>query len=203
MNNDYHEYVIKDGKYIGDFETMYQNCTDPWNQLEEAEISYVRASTCISVKKYGLDSVMELGCGLGKTTNYIKKNTGIDIIGVDISETAVEKAKNMYPDIDFRVDNVLNISKSAENINYLFAEIMWYILDDLDEIIQNVSMKCRGNYVMINQTFYPKGCQSYGTEYFSTVDEMMAYFPWKCVKKLWNMEKILLIHILCLEWSKR
>lgn len=184
MNNNYHKYVIKDGKFIGDFETMYQNCTDPWNQLEEAEISYVRASTCISIKKYGLDSVMELGCGLGKTTNYIKKNTGIDIIGVDISETAVEKAKNMYPDIDFRVDNVLNISKSAENINYLFAEIMWYILDDLDEIIQNVSMKCRGNYVMINQTFYPKGCQSYGTEYFSTVDEMITYLPWKCVKKI-------------------
>lgn len=61
---------------------------------------------------------------------------------------------------------------------------MWYILDDLDEIIQNVSMKCRGNYVMINQTFYPKGCQSYGTEYFSTVDEMITYLPWKCVKKI-------------------
>lgn len=40
-------------------------------------------------------------------------------------------------------------------------------------------------------------------EYFLTVDEMIEYFPWKCVKKLWNMEKILLIHILCLEWSKR
>ena len=31
-SNDYHKYVIKDGKFIGDFETMHQNCEDPWFQ---------------------------------------------------------------------------------------------------------------------------------------------------------------------------
>ena len=30
--NRYQDYVIKDGKFIGDFEKMYQNCSDPWEQ---------------------------------------------------------------------------------------------------------------------------------------------------------------------------
>lgn len=184
MSNDYHNYVIREGKFIGDFESMYQNCDDPWNQLAEAEISYIRAATCVSIKRYNLGSIVELGCGLGKTTNYIKRNTGIDITGVDVSGTAIKKARGMYPDIKFKVDSALSISHNEGQQNYLFAEIMWYILDDLDEIIENISTECKGRYVMINQTFYPNGCQTYGTEYFSTVDEMIKYLPWKCIQKI-------------------
>ena len=29
---DFHDYVIKDGKFIGRFEEMYQNFKFPWNQ---------------------------------------------------------------------------------------------------------------------------------------------------------------------------
>lgn len=145
---------------------MYQNCSDPWNQLEEAELSYIRALTCISIKKYGMDSIIELGCGLGKTTNYIKNNTGIDIVGVDISETTIKKAEILYPDIKFIVDNVLSVSEREKKCNLLFAEIMWYILDDLNQIINNISLNCHGNYILINQTFYPKGYQKYGLEFF-------------------------------------
>lgn len=74
MSNNYHDYVIKNGEFIGDFEAMYQNCSDPRNQLEEAEQSYIRSITCMSIKKYGLKSIIELGCRLGKTTSYIKNN---------------------------------------------------------------------------------------------------------------------------------
>lgn len=31
-SKDYHDYMIKDGKFIGKFEERYQNCEDPWNQ---------------------------------------------------------------------------------------------------------------------------------------------------------------------------
>ena len=33
-STDYHDYVIKDGRFIGAFEEMYRNCPDPWHQDE-------------------------------------------------------------------------------------------------------------------------------------------------------------------------
>ena len=31
----YQDFVIKDGKFIGEFEKMYQNFDDPWNQKKK------------------------------------------------------------------------------------------------------------------------------------------------------------------------
>ena len=65
----------------------------------------------------------------------------------------------------------------------LLAEIMWYILDDLDEIIENISANHKGRYVIINQTFY-KGQQQYGREYFTNLNEMVSYLPWLNLAKI-------------------
>ncbi len=65
----------------------------------------------------------------------------------------------------------------------MFAEIMWYILEDLDEIIENISANHKGRYVIINQTFY-KGQQKYGKEYFTTLNEMVNYLPWENLAKI-------------------
>lgn len=186
MSNDYHDYVIKDGKFVGDFETMYQNCENPWNQINEATESYIRAAVCMTLKKYSISSLNELGCGLGETTAFIKKYSreGFCIRGIDISKTAIDKARKNHPEIEFEVNDVKTITAERKGENWLLAEIMWYILDDLDEIVNNITLKCKGNYVLINQTFYPKGKQQYGTQYFSSVDEMIEYLPWKCIEKV-------------------
>ena len=33
-SKDYHDYVIKDGNFIGEFEQMYQNVDDPWPETK-------------------------------------------------------------------------------------------------------------------------------------------------------------------------
>lgn len=43
--------------------------------------------------------------------------------------------------------------------------------------------------VMINQTFYSKECQSYGTECFSRVGEMIDYLSWKKIVQYLNLNK--------------
>jgi hypothetical protein len=60
---------------------------------------------------------------------------------------------------------------------------MWYILGDLDSIIQNLSLNYKGKMVIINQTFYHGG-QQYGREYFTNLDEMVNYLPWKPLRKI-------------------
>jgi hypothetical protein len=33
----YHDYIIKDGQFIGEFEKMYKHCEDPWMQSNTAK----------------------------------------------------------------------------------------------------------------------------------------------------------------------
>lgn len=65
----------------------------------------------------------------------------------------------------------------------IFSEIMWYILEDLDSIIENLSENFKGKLVIVNQVFY-RGEQKYGNEYFTCLEEMVRYIPWRCMKKI-------------------
>lgn len=172
----YQDYVIKDGKFIGKFEEMYQKFEDPWHQME-LEFNVLGGSILASlIREYGLHNVVEVGCGLGKITNMLNEACGDAVItGVDVSETAIHKAQNMYPQIEFKVANVRDISEEwSEYDGIIFSDIMWYILQDLEVVIQKLKENCAGKILMIKQVFY-KGQQRYGTEYFTTQDEMINY----------------------------
>ena len=185
MEKKYQDYVIKDGRFIGKFEEMYRDCDNPWHQSDNEYVtgSISRNATIGIIKKYGLSSLCEFGCGLGHTTNYIHKNTGIDIIGIDISNTAIEKAKSNYPDINFYADDVININrdiyKAMENI--LFAEIAWYLLEDnlISKVFDKMMKHYSGNYFINNLVFYNDDRQKYGRDYFTNLDEFIDFCPFE------------------------
>ena len=185
----YQDYVIKDGKFIGKFEEMYQKFDNPWYQIEDAESSYSKHATLLTLKNFGIESVLEVGCGLGTFTNHMSRSfPHIRFKGIDVSETAIQKAKEKYPHIEFIHDNFLNYLKNLSDNDekmdaVLLAECMWYILEDLDEIISLLSEKYSEKYLLINQTFY-KGKQKYGTEYFKDLDGMIKYLPFKMIRKM-------------------
>lgn len=102
----YQDYVIKDGKFVGKFEEMYRKFNDPWHQIEAEQNSYDRHSTILSLKRLESQEVLEVGCGLGYFTNYLSQNLPeINFTGMDISETAIEKAKGNFPSLNFITGN--------------------------------------------------------------------------------------------------
>lgn len=182
----YQDYVIKDGKFIGKFEEMYQKFEDPWHQKENLEAFYSRMLTPVTLMQYNLKNVIEMGSGLGAFTNYLKTAVPkCSLTGMDISETAVAKAKQAYPGIEFICGGILPFSEKPDGKfeAVIFSDIMWYILDDLDEVIKNLTANFKDRLVIINQVFY-KGEQKYGNEFFTCLDELVRYLPWKCLKKI-------------------
>ena len=144
------------------------------------------------IREYSLHNVVEVGCGLGKITNMLNGACADAVItGVDVSETAINKAQKMYPQIKFKAANVRDISEEwSEYDGIIFSDIMWYILQDLEVVIQKLKENCAGKILMIKQVFY-KGQQRYGTEYFTTQDEMINYLScFKMIgKETCNLEK--------------
>ena len=55
-SKDYHDYVIKDGKLVGEFEQMYQNVKDPW---PESQVDMDNNEASVAAKNYFKDSGIE------------------------------------------------------------------------------------------------------------------------------------------------
>jgi SAM-dependent methyltransferase len=176
----YHDYVIKDGQFIGNFESMYNECDDPWMQSSQPN-KYARIAGILHLKKFKIQSILECGCGLGYYADWIYKETGIIAKSVDVSETSILKAKELFPHLDFSVSDItkeLNIYKELDCI--MFSEIVWYILPDLNALFDVMKNNFKGKFLLVNQVFY-KGTQKYGTKYFTNLAEFINFVPFELV----------------------
>ena len=182
----YQDLVIKDGKFVGEFEKMYQEFDDPWNQTKEGNVenSISRQVVCNYINQYQINSMVEFGCGLGKTTNFISNKTNINVLGVDISESSIIKSKKRYPELKFEVNDISNIDEYKDYECYFFSEITWYILEDnkIDKIFEKMKNKLNGKYFIHNLVFY-KGQQRYGLDYFTSLDQFIEFCPFKLLGK--------------------
>ncbi|NME72207.1 class I SAM-dependent methyltransferase [Flammeovirga aprica] len=184
----YHDYVIKEGKFIGDFETMYRECKDPWTQSTQPN-NYSRLSGILHMRNFGINSLVECGCGLGYYAEWVYRETGIVPKSIDISETAIERANALFPHLDFKVGDITNSIENYKSYDcILLSEIIWYILPDLDQLFKTLKEHFSGKYLMVNQVFY-KGTQKYGNDYFTSMEEMIKYFPFDCVAKVEATQK--------------
>jgi SAM-dependent methyltransferase len=176
----YHDYVIRGGKFIGKFEEMYNACDDPWMQSRQPN-RYSRQMDIMNIKRYGIRSIVEYGCGLGYYADWIYRETGIVYKSIDISPTAIKKARQKFPLLDFEVGNVKDLGwlGNKENVDcILFADITWMILHDLDHVNKELLKHFRGKYFINNFVTY-KGTQKYGLDFFTTTQEYINYMPFK------------------------
>ena len=173
----YQDYVIKDGKFVGEFEEMYRDYDDPWEQTTREEWASEKAVALNIIQKLKAKRVIELGCGLG---HYAKKisDLGVEVLGVDISETAIEKAKSNYPQCKFSVGDILDYSiyRDFQPDIIIMAEITWYVLDKLDDFIAFLKRDFPDTYLIHLLTTYPDGVQKHGKEKFTNLQQIRSYF---------------------------
>lgn len=172
----YQDYVIKDGKLVGEFEEMYRDFPDPWEQTSKERHKTEKKIALHLLNQIKAKRVVELGCGLGHYTNEIAE-AKFHVLGVDISPTAIEKARNAFPSCTFQVGDILDfeIYDRFEPDAIIMAEITWYVLEKLDRFLDYLR-KHPSIYLIHMLTTYPKGVQKYGGSRFTNLEEMMHYF---------------------------
>ena len=186
MEKNYQDYVISNGKLVGDFEGMYENFDDPWHQSAQDHIFDSRRQIAINYcnrlrSKYGVSKVVEVGCGFGHLTESLRKN-GFDALGTDISKTAIKKASNLYPESRFKqlsfsdFDNLFSLKPSI----LIMAEITLYILDDLDQFLFRLNEYAKQSqepvFLIHLLATYEPGVQKYGADKFTNLEEIIQYF---------------------------
>jgi len=61
-------------------------------------------------------SLLDLATGPGYVAAAARRR-GANVIGVDFSESMIAKARRLYPEIDFRIDDVERLSFVREGLN--------------------------------------------------------------------------------------
>lgn len=117
MKKLYHDYVYDfDNKvFKGKFENMYRDEArlnfDSWFQEDQRHLK--RQINKLLLSQYNFSLILDIGCGKGSFTHQLKRKNN-EVIGIDISKTAIKIAKNRYPDIKFMVNDLNNTSRFME-----------------------------------------------------------------------------------------
>jgi SAM-dependent methyltransferase len=174
----YQDYVISNGKLVGEFEQMYQDHEDPWEQSVRESFASEKAIALNVIEALKPKTVLELGCGLGCFTNRIK-DTGVEkVIGVDISETAIRKARARSEQCIFEAGDILSfdIYKKYKPDVIVMAEITWYVLDKLRPFLAYLRENMPDTYLIHLLNTYPNGEQKYGRDYFQDLPGILDFF---------------------------
>jgi 2-polyprenyl-3-methyl-5-hydroxy-6-metoxy-1,4-benzoquinol methylase len=153
-SEDYHDFVFKGNKLIGEFEQMYAKSTEiPWHQDKQASWIDVRLSKEL-LKEYGkFDYINDLGCGFGYFLNSIAKSIGTkDVIleGCDISETCIHKAKRKFPTTIFELFNLksgdmLPTYQKAKKRLFLMRGVLFCVYTHIDKLIETLEKTIQPN----------------------------------------------------------
>jgi len=95
----YHKYVfdVEKRRFVGRFDEMYKNEEhegyDSWWNSDLTTMSK-RIHLAI-INSYNFDSILDIGCGKGAFTHVLKKQNNV-VVGLDISEEGIRKARTTY-----------------------------------------------------------------------------------------------------------
>lgn len=162
-SSDYHDYVIRDGKLIGEFEQMYRHSENvPWHQNEQADWIDVRLTTQLLQDLAPFDEIHDLGCGLGYYLALLRQNAGSTAcraFGYDISPTACEKARALFPDFRF---TTLDLTQPAERTAhagrrlFVIRGTLWYVFPKIAAVVSSINnMMGPDDFLLIVQNFPP------------------------------------------------
>ncbi len=115
---------------------------DPWNMESELEqFRFARTNAIIRRHWPGLDSILELGCGEGHQSRHLS-GVSKQLYGIDVSATAVERARQRLPAARFAAGDVFAQpwGREAGRFDLVVAcEVLYYIADiqrTIDEMNQ-------------------------------------------------------------------
>lgn len=146
---DYHDYVFKDGRLVGEFDEMYKHADGvPWHQDTVPNTWHGRIGTSVIEAAFDegpIESILEVGCGYGHILSKLNVGPNVRAAGFDISPTAIERARELHPDHSFFVDELVALNHEGSYDLVICREVLWYVVDDLDRAIQNLARLTRPN----------------------------------------------------------
>jgi len=208
---DYHNYVFRGGKLVGEFEEMYRNSAIvPWHQDEQASWIDVRLTKEMMRDVGKFDEIHDLGCGTGHYLNLIAEDSlasGGMTYGYDISETACKTAARNFPNSKFSVFDLTEqttktlpptkVGEPQPTRLFMIRATLWYVHQRFETVIDNIkSMMISGDRLLVVQNFPPLDSQFIGKEVLPNHSALIRHFSRSFVldRHIWYEDRFALVN---------
>lgn len=188
------DYVFKEGRggleFVGDFEGLYKNVADPWQQSGHRHGGamadyYLHSRTRLvaavrALMRGRVIEGLEVGCGHGHVVNALQHMTVPSTwTGIDISPTAIAMANNLYPKCKFGIcDFTRKVETDFAPASFdviVLGQVLWYVLTSLETVIVNSrTLLKQAGLLVISQAFLRE--QRYGKELIDGFEGTIHYF---------------------------
>ncbi len=174
--------------FVGDFEGLYSHESDPWGQMGnddrlKAYYAYSRKKLAEAIQRLWANSVtqykvLEIGCGFGCVSQYLNDclSPRAAVSGMDISLTAINKARSLFPSIKFIQGNICagNFVATEKYETVIMCQILWYVLEALPNTMKNIGrILPPSGYLVFSNAFLKE--QKYGREIIDGFDGLLGY----------------------------
>jgi len=119
--------LMDNKKEFPDWNTYYKD-----NQVEKMPWyeKNLDADLAQEIKSKNLQSGKFLDLGTGPGTQAIRlKELGFDVIGTDISEHAIEKAKKISKNVNFVIDDIMNSKLPENEFNFILDRGCFHVFE--------------------------------------------------------------------------
>src|SRR5215813_363013 len=106
-----------DSQKTRDLQTSYDRVAKEYverifNELENKPLDRALLDE-LARKVQGLGPVCDLGCGPGQIARYLQSR-GAEVLGIDLSPSMIEQARQLNPGIEFKQGNMLALEIADE-----------------------------------------------------------------------------------------
>lgn len=172
----YHKYVFdsENRQFVGKFEEMYQGEDseqyDSWFQEDLTSLAKQLSLTVLERHNFG--QILDVGCGKGAFTHLLKKANN-QVTGLDISLTAVRKARAKYPHIRFEVMEAPQMALLNQAFDLVVVQEVLSYLDGWRDVLQTIALMTQYIYTTL---YLPPNPIGYVKSFDDLRDEISKHF---------------------------
>jgi 2-polyprenyl-3-methyl-5-hydroxy-6-metoxy-1,4-benzoquinol methylase len=164
-----------------DFERKYRFAADPWAATSRSDY-YEALRGFIRRWKSQCDSILDCGCGEGYFTSQLQQFSE-NVHGIDVSRTAIERARKQYPGGHWHTCDLRDISRldfSPGRFDLIIcSQVLYYFswseattfLSELEELLSSGGLLCVAANCSGGNYFTPSELRALVEESFEVVGE--------------------------------
>lgn len=172
-------------EFVGEFDQLYLAEDNPWfqsgygNSKYKDYYQYSRSKLVVSLEHNCQNGpVLEVGCGIGYVVDLLSKQfPTLTIDGMDISGVAIQRANETFPNNRFYECDI-SVLENAPQKQYeivVLNQMLWYILDNLEDAISNCHKLIRDDGFLIISCGFLRGKQRYGADIVDGCDGLLMF----------------------------
>ena len=148
--SNFSQFLIKVEKFRKKCSWNYKYALGKWDFMTEEKTRYEKIIEFIKATHIDKPRILDLGCGYGALNSYLKESDYSTITGVDLSATAICRAKKQnFINSSFITADLNQYNTNEQYDIVIFNEVLYY-LEDQENIVSRFVKDTDSSYLVIS-----------------------------------------------------